>query len=120
VSTDQIMKSAEELSSMADKVAGFGISANLILIFACLKKDISSWVQSQPKAFMIGTCVAGLLYITAVWVLHYGESYVLGAAEPPGGPPLLVSLWLAWARTLGIAVFTAIGMLVVWGASKPR
>jgi hypothetical protein len=116
----EVTTAAEQMSSMADKVAGFGISANLVLIFACLKRDISTWVQSQPKAFMIGTCVAGLLYVTAVWLLHYGESYVLGASQQPGDPELLVSVWLAWARTLGIAVFTAIGMLVVWGASKPR
>ena len=109
------MKAAEQLSSMADKITGFGISANLVLIFACLKRDISTWVQRQPKAFIIGACVAGLLYIAAVWVLHYLESYILGTAQPTDDP----ELWLAWARTLGIAVFTAIGMLVVCGASKP-
>jgi hypothetical protein len=111
------MKAAEQLSSMADKVAGFAISSNLLLIFACLKKDISSWVQNQTMAFVIGTCVAGVVYVTAVWLFHCEEVAVLDKASDLG---VLtdVSWWLVWARSLGIAAFTGIGILAVLGSSK--
>ena len=111
--SEQIMKAAEQLSSMADKVAGFAISSYLLLTFACLK-DIGPWVQRQPKPFAIGAGVAGLVYIVAVWCLYFAEVHVLGDL-----PPLTdVSLWLAVARSLGIAAFAAIGILAVWGAAK--
>lgn len=111
--SDQIMQAAEQLSSMADKVAGFAISSYLLLTFACLK-DIGPWVQRQPKPFAIGAGVAGFVYIVAVWCLYFAEVHVLGDL-----PPLTnVSLWLAVARSLGIAAFAAIGILAVWGAAK--
>ena len=77
--SEQIMKAAEQLSSMADKVAGFAISSYLLLTFACLK-DIRPWVQRQPKPFAIGTGVAGLVYIVAVGVCFSQRSTSL---EPP-------------------------------------
>jgi hypothetical protein len=118
--SDQLMNAAEQLSSMADKVAGFAISSDLLLIFACLKKDIGPWVQKQPMAFAIGTGVAGIVYVAAVWWLYSRELHVLAAAQPSGDLPLLtdVSWWLVWARSLGIAAFTGIGILAVLGASK--
>jgi hypothetical protein len=98
---------------MADKVAGFAISSYLLLTFACLK-DIGPWVQRQPKPFAIGAGEAGFVYIVAVWCLYFAEVHVLGDL-----PPLTnVSLWLAVARSLGIAAFAAIGILAVWGAAK--
>ena len=116
--SDQLMSAAAQLSSMADKVAGFAISSNLLLIFACLK-DIGPWVQKQPTAFAIGTGAAGVVYVAAVWWLHFRELYVLTAAKPSDLALLTnVSSWLAWARSLGIAAFTAIGIIAVLGARK--
>jgi hypothetical protein len=117
--SDQIMKAAEQLSSMADKVAGFAISSYLLLIFACLK-DIGPWLRDQSAAFAIGAGVAGVAYIAAVWCLYFGEVHVFDTAKPPGGLDLLanVGFWLAVARSLGIAVFAAIGILAVFGARK--
>jgi hypothetical protein len=112
--SDQIMKAAEQLSSMADNVAGFAISSYLLLTFACLK-DIGPWVQRQPKPFAIGAGVAGFVYIVAVWCLYFAENHVVGHLPPPLTD---VSLWLAFARSLGIAAFAAIGILAVWGAAK--
>jgi hypothetical protein len=118
--SDQTIKAAEQLSSMADKVAGFAISSYLLLTFACLK-DIGPWVQSQPKPFIIGAGVAGVIYVAAVWWLYSRELDIRNIAEFSDDARVLnsVSLWLVWARTLGIAAFTAIGILAVWGASHP-
>ena len=114
---ERVMKAAEQLSSMADRVAEFAISSNLLLTFACLKNDISSWVQQQKAAFVIGTGAAGIIYLVAIWLFHLEEVEVL---SPAANFAVLadVSWWLVWARTLGVAAFTAIGMLAVLGARK--
>ncbi len=110
--SDQLMSAAGQLSSMADNVAGFAISSDLLLIFACLK-DIGHWVQKQPTAFAIGTGVAGILYVAAVWWLYSRELYVLATIQTSDLALLTnVSWWLVWARSLGIAAFTAVGILV--------
>ena len=99
---------------MADKVAGFAISSYLLLTFACLK-DIGQWVQKEPRPFAIGAAGAGFVYIGAVWCLYFAEAYVAGHLPKP---LTYVSLWLAIARSLGIAAFAAIGIAAVWGAAK--
>ena len=101
---------------MADKVAGFAISSYLLLTFACLK-DIGQWVQKEPRPFAIGAAGAGFVYIGAVWLFHLEEVEVL---SPAADFAVLadVSLWLAIARSLGIAAFAAIGIAAVWGAAK--
>ena len=81
--SEQIVKAAEQLSSMADRVAGFAISSNLLLTFACLKQDISSWVKNQTKAFVIGTAVAGVIYVVAVYLFHLEEVAVLSNTKGP-------------------------------------
>jgi hypothetical protein len=112
------MTAAHQLSSMADKVAGFAISSYLLLAFACLK-DIGPWVQRQPTAFAIGTGVAGIVYIAAVWLLYFGEVYVIAKAQTSDLALLTnVSLWLAGARSLGIAAFAAVGIPAVLGTKK--
>jgi hypothetical protein len=116
--SNDLMNAASQLSSMADKVAGFAISSDLLLIFACLK-DIGPWLRKQPTEFAIGTGVAGIVYVGAIWWLHSQELYVLAAAKPSDLALLTnVSSWLAWARSLGIAAFTAIGITAVLGARK--
>jgi hypothetical protein len=117
--SEQLVSAAGQLSSMADKVAGFAISSDLVLIFACMK-EVGPWVQKQMGGILIGTAVAGAAYILAVWCLHCLELKVLDKAQLSGDLTLLtsVSWWLAGARSLGIAAFTLIGMGAVWGASK--
>jgi hypothetical protein len=104
---------------MADKVAGFAISSNLLLIFACLK-DISPWVHNKTLPFQVGTGLGGCVYVAAVWWLYFRELHVRARGQPSDDLPLLnsVSRSLVWARSLGIAAFTAIGMLAVAGASN--
>lgn len=116
---DQIGSAAERLSSMADKVAGFAISSNLLLIFACLK-DIGPWLKSDWESFAIGTGAGGLVYVAAVLLLYSRELKIRALAPLPDDLSLLnsVSWWLVWARILGIAAFTAIGILAVWGAHQ--
>jgi hypothetical protein len=46
-----VINEAGRLSDMADKVAGFAISSNLVLVFACLK-DIGAWVKTETAAFL--------------------------------------------------------------------
>jgi hypothetical protein len=118
--SDQIIKATEQLSSMADKVAGFAISSYLLLTFACLK-DIGPWVKYQPLPFAIGAGLAGVVYIVAVSQLYFKELHTRHMAGPSADLAVLdgVSLWLVWARTLGIAAFAAIGILAVWGAGNP-
>ena len=115
--SEQIVKAAEQLSSMADRVAGFAISSNLLLTFACLKQDISSWVENQTKAFVIGTAVAGVIYVVAVYLFHLEEVAVL-SNDSDFALLTNVSQWLVWARVLGIVAFTVIGILAVLGARK--
>jgi hypothetical protein len=118
--SDQIEKATDQLSSMADKVAGFAISSYLLLIFACLK-DIGPWVQTQGTPFAIGAGIGGIVYIGAVFWLYYLELHVRSKAQRSGEFPLLnsVSLWLVLARTSGIAVFALVGILAIVGASHP-
>jgi len=118
--SDQIEKAADQLSAMADKVAGFAISSYLLLIFACLK-DIGPWVQSQEIPFAIGAGIGGIAYIGAVFWLYYLEFRVRSKVQYSGDFSLLntVSLWLMLARTAGIAVFTIVGILAIVGASHP-
>jgi hypothetical protein len=117
--SDQVVNAADRLSAMADKVAGFAISSNLLLTFACLK-DISLWVHNKTGPFLIGTGVAGCVYVAAVWWLYSRELHVRAKAQPSDDLSLLnsVSRSLVWALSLGIAAFTAIGMLAVAGASS--
>ena len=111
-----VLAAAERLSAMADKVAGFAISSDLLLTFACLK-DISSWVQHKTSAFLIGTGLGGFAYIAAVWWLYFREFDVRAKAELCDvlSPLDNVSRSLVWARSIGIAFFTMIAMLAVWG-----
>lgn len=115
--SDQVANAAERLSSMADKVAGFAIGSYLLLIFACLK-DINPWVQTDTFWFAIGTGVAGIVYIAAVWLLYYLELNIRAKALSSSELGLLnsVSLWLVLARSAGIAAFTLVGILAVIGA----
>ena len=80
--SDELMSAAKQLSSMADKVAGFAISSYLLLIFACLK-DIGPWVHERKMPFVVGTLVSRVIYVGAVWWLYSRELYVLLSAKPP-------------------------------------
>ena len=115
--SDQFREAAERLSSMSDKVAGFAISSSLLLTFACLK-DIGDWVKHRPWQFAIGTFVAGCIYIAAVLWLYFQELQVRAMSSRSTDPLAGVHRSLMLARCLGIALFTAIGIAAVFGASQ--
>jgi hypothetical protein len=114
--TTLVLNAADRLAAMADKVAGFAISSNLLLIFACLK-DIGPWVQHQTVPFLVGIGTGGLVYVAAVWWLYGREISTRAMVSFDGSDPTLdsVSCSLVWARSLGITAFAIIAMLAVWG-----
>lgn len=114
--SDQLAEAADRLSSMADKVAGFAISSSLLLTFACLK-DIGDWVKHQPWQFAVGTFVAGI-YVAAVLWLYFQELQVRAMSNLSTDQLAGVHRSLMLARCLGIALFTAIGIAAVFGASR--
>jgi hypothetical protein len=115
--SDQLAEAAERLSSMAEKVAGFAISSSLLLTFACLK-DIGDWVTHQPWQFAVGTFVAGCIYVAAVLWLYFQELQVRAMSNLSTDQLAGVHRSLMLARCLGIALFTAIGIAAVFGASR--
>jgi hypothetical protein len=119
--TKLMFDEAHRLSDMANNVAGFAISSNLLLIFACLK-DIAEWLKVRMVAFEIGVGTGGIVYVGAVWFLHCRELGVLRKTETSD---ILVTVAdvsdaLFWSRIAGIAAFTAVSMLAIFGASKGK
>lgn len=114
-----VLEGAARLSEMANRVAGFAISASLIFIFACLE-NIAPWVRTRTLWFEGGIVAGNLLYILAVCFLYYHE---LNVRRPFLTDELRadlnhVSRLLLWSRIAGIGVFAAISMLAVWGTAR--
>lgn len=113
------LEGARQLSDMANSVAGFAITSNLLLIFACLK-DIGPWVRRDKAWFFIGIGGAFIFYAGAVCLLHYIETTVSGAIPERDLPPTIstVSTWLLGCRLAGIFLSCAIAAIAVIGTSR--
>jgi hypothetical protein len=118
-SINRVLDSADKLSDMANKVAGFAISSNLLLTFACLK-DLGSWVKRQTVAFLIGVAVGGCVYVAAIWILYAQEFAIRNVVASADFASILCQTGdvLVWSRTLGVVAFTLVAALAVWGTSK--
>ncbi|MGH7023440.1 MAG: hypothetical protein ACREEB_07600 [Caulobacteraceae bacterium] len=114
-----ILQAADQLSDMANKVAAFAISADLVLIIACLK-DIAIVVKNKTLWFEVGLFVGGCFYASIVWVFHCKElelrNLILGAGLREVLDP--VNSLLLRARMGGIATITAVSMFAVWGTAR--
>lgn len=80
-----------------------------------LENQQNYWVLT-----LIGTSAGGCIYIAAVWWLYFREISVQSGGLPIEDLSLLdsVSWSLVWARTFGIAAFTIIAALAVWGTRR--
>lgn len=115
--TSLLLDHARRISDMADKVAGFSISSNLLLAFAALR-DLGSWVKGKTHWFLAGVVIAGMLYAGAVWFLHAEEFSALSDAKISTAAVNRYIDLLSGCRIAGIALFTVIAFLAVFGTSK--
>jgi hypothetical protein len=118
--SDQLEQATDRLSSMADKVAGFGISTALILTWGSFK-DLAPSIEAHRLAFVIATIAGGCMYIGAVIYLYYAEGQLRAPEKRvinDGDKIHQVNRLLALARCVGVALFTGIAVTAIIGAGS--